>query len=247
MTSTHWQTDFFSKDFDDVNGRSMVILEKESSIDLAETIECRKLNSLLRADDGLSKKQVLQILQIAILNTAQSFKYSEKMTYMQSYVLAEDLLDKMKYESLEDVLLMLKMGRRGELGSNKGRFDSDVLFTLFLPAYNEIKSLQWDEKIRFEKLEREKKEKEDLAAPRDSNTDYVDQLHKAWKDSQKPKVLTTKSSVPENNDHVQFMFNLRMIVSSMTNSELRTEMIRAKNNKAFDAYEIYELELNSRK
>lgn len=225
----------------------MVLLEKESSIVLAETIECRKLNSLLRADDGLSKKQVLQILQIAILNTARSFKYSENMTFMQSAVLAEDLLDKMKYESLEDILLMLKMGRRGELGSNKGRFDSDVLFTLFLPAYNEIKAAQWDEKSRVEKLERAKKEQEDLTAPREYNVDYVNKLHKAWKESIKPKVVTSTSPLPEINHHERFMDNLRYVVSSMTNSELRTEMIRAKNNKAFDAYEIYELELESRK
>lgn len=247
MTSTHWHKDFFEKDINDINGRSMVILEKESSIVLAETIECRKLNSLLLADDGLSKKQVLQILQIAILNTARSFKYSENMTPMQAYVLADDLLDKMKYESLEDVLLMLKMGRRGELGSNKGRFDSDVLFTLFLPAYNEIKAEQWEEKKRVEKLEREKKEQEDLAAPREYNVDYVDKLHKAWKESKKPKVVTSTSPLPEINHHERFMMNLRYVVSSMTNSELQKEMIRAKKNKAFDAYEIYELELNSRK
>ena len=42
------------------------------------------------------------------------------------------------------------------------------------------------------------------------------------------------------------MDNLRYVVSSMTNSELQKEMIRAKNNKAFDAYEIYELELKNR-
>ena len=224
----------------------MLILEKESSLVLSETLECTKIQSLLKSD-AIQKKELLEAVRTAILNTARSFKYSENMTKMQAYVLADDLLDKMKYESLEDILLMLKMGRRGELGSNKGRFDSDVLFTLFLPAYNEIKSQQWDEKIRVEKLESEKKEQEDFAKPREYNVNYVDKLHKAWKSSQKPKVLTTTSSVPGNNDHVQFMFTLKMIVSSMTNSELRTEMKRAKNNKAFDAYEIYELELKSRK
>ena len=222
----------------------MVILEKESSIVLSETIECRKLNSLLRADDGLSKKQVLQILQIAILNTARSFKYSESMTPMQAYVLADDLLDKMKYESLEDILLMLKMGRRGELGSNKGRFDSDVLFTLFLPAYNEIKTEQWEEKKRVEKLEREKKEQEEYSETK-SVPEFVQKLHDEWVKNK--KVTVKKQEVFEPVDHhANFIKQLLPIVATMTNTELKNEMIRAKNNKVFDAYEIYENELKRR-
>lgn len=245
VTSTHWLNDFNSIPKENINQRSMLILEKESSLVLSETLECKKIQSILNVEKSISKNDLIAVVRTSILNTARSFKYSENMTPMQAYVLADDLIDKMKYETLEDILLMLKMGRRGELGSNKGRFDSEIVFNLFVPAYLDIKAAQYEKKNEFivddtddVPLPDEEKEKQQK---------LVDKLHKLWKADRKPKVLTINSVVPENNDHVHFMNKLHMIVTSMTNSELKNEMIRAKNNKAFDAYEIYEMELKSRK
>ena len=221
----------------------MLILKKESSLVLAETLECQKIQTLLNVDNSLSKNDLLAVIRTAIFNTARSFKYSENMTPMQAYVLADDLLDKMKYESLEDVLLLLKMGRRGELGTNKGRFDSDILFNLFLPVYLDKKSQQYEKKNEFIVID----DVEDVPLTSDEKAKqqkWLDELHNSWKAERKPK----KSEVFEPIDYpAKFINDLKQIVGSMTNSEIENEMIRAKNNKAFDAYEIYETELKKRK
>lgn len=218
----------------------MVILEKESSLLLSETLKCTKIQSLLNLE-SLSKKELVEAVRTAILNTARSFKYSESMTPMQAYVLADDLLDKMKYESLEDVLLMLKMGRRGELGSNKGRFDSDVLFTMFLPAYNEIKAAQYEKVNEFivDDLEdvpmiKEEKEKQQK---------WLDKLHKLWKADRKPKRPEVFEPVDH---HAKFIKDLQQIVNFMTREQLEVELKRAKHSKMWDAYEIYNNELKTR-
>ena len=220
-----------------------MILEKESSLVLSETLECKKIHSILNVEKSISKTDLLAVVRTSILNTARSFKYSENMTPMQAYVLADDLLDKLKSETLEDILLMLKMGRRGELGSNKGRFDSEILFNLFVPAYLEIKAVQYEKKNEYivkddvddAPLTKEEKEKQQK---------WLDELHKSWKADRKPKKYDFFEPIDH---HSIFIENLKKDVGEMTKESIQNEMIRAKNHKMMDAYEIYETELKKRK
>lgn len=215
----------------------MLILEKESSIVLSETLDCPKIQTLL--NQSTEKKDLLNVIRSAILNTARSFKYSENMTPMQAFVLADDLLDKMKFETLEDILLMLKMGRRGELGSNKGRFDSEILFNLFLPTYLDIKAAQYEKHNEFIVND------EPLTAEEKANQQkLIDELHKAWKADRKPKEQRVFEPIDH---HAKFINDLKQLVGSMTNDELRIELSRAKANKVWDAHEIYSNELKQRK
>lgn len=218
-----------------------MLLEAQSEIELVATVEAPKIQSLLIKEE-LDKKSLLLIVRTAILNCASQFKYSENMTPMQAYVLAEDLLDKMKYDSLEDILLLLKMGRRGELGSNKGRLDADVLFNLFLPAYNEAKAAQWEELHRLAKVQRQKAEEVIDTEAAAYNYGRLDDMVKYMRAEQVKK----QYAKPTIDYHGRFINELKKVVHRLETSVLIEELKKAKAAKLLDAVAIYENELNQR-
>ncbi|WP_373942639.1 hypothetical protein OEG92_05405 [Polaribacter sejongensis] len=76
-----------------------------------------------------------------------------KLNELQIATLASDLLDFCQHETLEDILMLFKMARKGELGNKIYRLDAMVIFQEWMPAYLELK---YQEKERF--LERKKSE-----------------------------------------------------------------------------------------
>lgn len=216
-------------------------MEAQSEVTLVATVDAPKIQSVLIKKE-LEKKSLLLIVRTAILNTATQFKYSENMTPMQAYVLAEDLLEKMKYDSLEDILLMLKMARRGELGSNKGRLDADVLFNLFLPAYNEKKAEQWEEIHRLAKIQRQKKEATiDTEAAAYNHQRLTDMIN--YMKSERTKNQKAQSTVDY---HALFIQELPKVVHRLSNQQLNQEIEKAKEANLLDAVEIYQTEIDRR-
>lgn len=218
-----------------------MLLEAQSEVTLVATVEAPKIQSLLIKEE-LDKKSLLLIVRTAILNCASQFKYSENMTPMQAYVLAEDILDKMKYDSLEDILLLLKMARRGELGSNKGRLDADVLFNLFLPVYNEIKAAQWEELHRLAKVQRQKAEEVIDTEAAAYNYERLSSMAKylaSTSERQKRKHISV-------DDHNKWLAGLKDVVPRMGSKIIQEELNKAKAAKLLDAVAIYENELIQR-
>ena len=182
------------------------------------------------------------MIEHALRMTTSMFKYAEKMEDYQISMMASDLYDKFSYNTVEDIILMLRYARQGKLGGSKSVFDNDTLFNIYVPKYLDMKAEKWEKENEFivddvddVPLTKEEKEKQQK---------WLDELHKSWKADRKPK----KRDFFEPIDHHSiFIENLKKDIGEMTKESIQNEMIRAKNHKMMDAYEIYETELKKRK
>lgn len=213
-----------------------MVLEVETTVTLSDTLN----RPLIRAQ-GIPPKEVVRIIREMVLMTAKAFKYSEKMDVATGTLIASDLYDAFKYEAFEDIILMLKMARRGELGSGKGRFDHDILFNLFIPAYLRLKAEE-REKI----IHNERKLKQ-TAEPSEADKEiFAENVRKLDKLLSKLTTKTKPSEPAPVNHHALFIEKLPGWVQDMSNGQLKTEMAKAKRDGLMDAYEIYKDEIKKR-
>ena len=158
-------------------------------------------------------------------------KFSENLTLQQATILASDVFDKMKYETLDDIALMFKKARQGYYGSLKGRLDSDILNTIIIPSYlnekSELRELhQKDLNYNLEMLERMSKQ--------------------ILKEKRQKKLDEYNNSLK--NDNVDFFIEkAKLNCKKMTIDELKNEIKKAELNLLTEFVEIYQIELNNRK
>lgn len=162
------------------------------------------------------------------------------MDLSQATLLASDLLNYFKHESLEDIVLMFKMIRQGELGSGKGRLDHDVIFNIFVPAYLEKKAEARERQIRNEKSQ--------YNAPVEEMSDYAKQ-----KFEELSKKLSAnrqqEATPPVVNHHQIWINNLKNSVKNLSLEELYIELgkVKEKDYTLFgEAYDIYKAEIELR-
>lgn len=106
-----------------------------------------------------------------------SFGFSKAADQTLIDVISTDLLDAMRYETLEDFLLFFKYARMGKLGVTGRGIDSNLIIGEWLPKYLELKAeereKQWNKEKQGEGLiakavekfynrEKQKKETEQL-------------------------------------------------------------------------------------
>ena len=125
---THWTQCLI----DDNADKTLEIAEIESGLTIVKCLESPLISEVKKS---IPIKSLLRSVREIILNSARTFKFSENMDLGQATILANDILDYFQHESLEDIVQMFKMARKGELGSGKGRLDHDVVFNIFIPAY----------------------------------------------------------------------------------------------------------------
>lgn len=190
----------------------------------------------------IDKKQIVLAVRAAVIHTSKVFKYSEKMELDVATFIASDLVDVFNYESFEDIILMLKMARQGKLGSNKGRFDNDTIFNLFVPAYLDLKAQEREKQKQGEKAELKRKEEETYTiAP--ENRKKLDELIERLDKKEKPDEKTENAL----SNNQAFISRLPELCKQMTEKELKEEMKKAKSYRFDDVYAIYKNELETRK
>lgn len=177
-----------------------------------------------------------------ILISAKSFKFSEKMEMQTAIILTGDLYSYFKNESIEDVALMLKMARTGQLGSGKGRLDSDTLFNVFIPEYLDLKAV--------EREKEHKRNKTNFAQVKMSEESYekFDQLSKRLKANQEEKMA--EKTKPVVNHHQMYINSLKNRVKILNDKQLDDNLknLLASDNEVFsDAIQIVKEEIEKRK
>ena len=85
------------------------------------------------------------VVQTLVNRFMDSFGFSSKPSPSQIEMITVDILDNFQYESLEDVILFLKMARNGTLGVAKKGIDSNLLIGEWLPIYLEKKAIRREE------------------------------------------------------------------------------------------------------
>jgi hypothetical protein len=97
------------------------------------------LKEVFKDDNGQTGFVVVRVLMTRFLD---SFAFTTKLTPAQIDVLTVDALDYFSHESLEDLILFLKMARSGKFGATKRGVDSNLIFGEWFPQYTELKAIE---------------------------------------------------------------------------------------------------------
>jgi len=227
------------------------IITREDEIKDVDIINSPSIQSLVITDPD-RQRDIKVIIREMILLTASVLKFSERLSFFQASVMANDLYDMFKYETTEDFYVMFRNARRGVYGDLKGKFDSSTLFGQIVPAHLEMKA-----EIREKEIEREKKhqrinstitevEKENLAY----NTNMLDRMAKQIQIDKQKKIAEEEEKRKNARDefyekktlsHDQYLQNVKNSVYMLKNHELMIELRKAKSSGELmkDFYEIY--------
>lgn len=138
------------------NDAKLVVLERGISISTA--IDGTKLNKLERQIGDFG---IITAICYLLNRFNTNFNVGKKLTLEQSALLASDIVEKYPNETIEDVVLMLKMVRQGIIGDGKDyKLDGQNVMTKWFPEYLEKK---------YEEFERQKRK--ELSELNSSNSD----------------------------------------------------------------------------
>lgn len=109
----------------------------ENSITVRQTVDFPTIRSVFKGDAAMVAYSVVKVLVKRFLD---SFGFSTKHSEIQVETFTADILDNFKYESLQDIILFLKMARQGKLGATGRGVDSNLIVGEWMPKYLEIKA-----------------------------------------------------------------------------------------------------------
>lgn len=118
------------------------------------TIEKALKGTTLCEIERKSPKEIYSIVYFLLSEANESFSMNNKMNDKQIQDTSLELINLFKHDTIEDIIMMLKMAVNGKIGGSKlYRFDANVLFNLFVPEYMELKAVAREdinERKRFE-------------------------------------------------------------------------------------------------
>jgi len=118
------------------------------SLTINETFDKAIVKSVFKGEAGQIGFSVVNVLVTRFID---SFGFSTKLNPVQIETLTIDILESFQYESLEDIIIFLKMARTGKFGSTGRGVDSNLILGDWFPKYLDQKA-----KIREEIYQKEK-------------------------------------------------------------------------------------------
>jgi hypothetical protein len=126
------------------NQVELLFIEKQLTVHKA--IDGTKLKKL---EKTLGERDLTKVITYMLLRFSESFNVGKKLTTGQAPLIAIDLIEKYPYETIEDILLMLKQVRQGILGDGKDfKLDGQNILNKWMPEYLDKK---------YEQVERDNK------------------------------------------------------------------------------------------
>lgn len=116
----------------------LTITQKELYLTIEDTFNQPKMREVFKGDKSPIGFSVVSVLIKRFLN---SFAFATKISPVQTDILTADAMVKFEYETLEDVVLFLKLARSGTFGTAKKGIDSNLLFGDWFPQYLEQKAI----------------------------------------------------------------------------------------------------------
>lgn len=138
------------------NEVKLIVFEKNLS--LVNAIEGTHLKKL---ENSIGEVNTIVAICYLLNRFNASFNFGKTLSSEQSAMLASDIVEKYPYETIEDVVLMLKQVRQGIIGDGKDyKLDGQNVLTKWFPEYLDRK---------YAEVERQnKKQRDDLSAQMDS-------------------------------------------------------------------------------
>lgn len=155
------------------NEVGLIVLEKKLSI--VEAIDGTKLSRLER---NIGDFGIITAICYLLKRFNSSFNVGKSLNDNQAALLASDIVEKYPYETIEDIVLMLKQVRQGIIGDGKDyKVDGQNVLAKWFPEYLEKK---------YQELERIKKK--ELAELNSSNQDNaVSKYYEKMRNKKKQK------------------------------------------------------------
>lgn len=126
----------------------LLILEKNMTVEKA--IDGTKIKSL---EKSLGEINMVKVVTYLLMRFSESFNVGKNITSNQAPLIAIDIIEKYPYETIEDVVLLLKQVRQGIIGDGKDyKLDGQNILNKWFPEYLEKKYIEF-ERIKKQELQ----------------------------------------------------------------------------------------------
>jgi hypothetical protein len=207
----------------------------ESDLTLSKVLnEGTLLRDLEKKTD---KKNMIKLLTSLLIRQSGFFNLKQNLSPEQCAFIASDLLEVFNYETLEDVVIMLKLARQGKLGITYARLDHETIFSKWVPSYLDLKS-----------QEREKQYLQDKNRISDGpvSEEGMKKLDELIKKLDKRKEVQNPRTTPIKSQK-EYLEEISKFVSELSDDELLKQKDKAFSFKAYEEMKIYESEIKRRK
>lgn len=211
---------------------------------IEQNIEVRDalIKSPLLQQEGQKRDVVPQIIRI--VEFYMEATGNKKMEAYQVKVLAGDLYDRFRTDTLDDIILLFKMIRTGELGKVGYTESFNEKLMAYVDLYMLYKSEEREKLINQQK--RRIREREVKAEPMSPEiAAKFDELHRriTLKESAAPKTFSITKALQSLDGYLETLSEASM---KLSDSDLKYEIRKTQNSQP-EAYQILVLEAERRK
>lgn len=120
------------------NEVGLIVFEK--NLKLSNAIDGTKIKKL---EKTIGEINAIKAICYLLNRFNSNFNFGKSLTQQQSALLASDIVEKYPYETIEDVVLMLKQVRQGIIGDGKDyKLDGQTILNKWFPEYMEKKYIE---------------------------------------------------------------------------------------------------------
>lgn len=188
----------------------------EMGLTIQQTFNSPNIRSVFKGENGSVGYSVVNVLVKRFLD---SFGFSSKLNESQIEVLTVDILETFAYESLEDIILFLKMIRQGKFGTTNRGVDSNLILGEWLPKYLDLKADLREQNLIKENNERNAKQisfedvKKAYKKPTEKVvSDYVDKITTNIDRQMLEDLITDWEKDPKRKPYVRILKNKRTVI-----------------------------------
>ncbi len=117
---------------------------------IQQTFDKALIKSVFKGEAGQIGFSVVNVLVTRFID---SFGFSTKLNPTQIETLTVDILENFQYETLEDIIIFLKMARTGKFGSTGRGVDSNLILGDWFPKYLDKKAEIREQNYQVEKTQ----------------------------------------------------------------------------------------------
>lgn len=128
-----------------------------AQLEIATTLQTTLSAPTIRTTFKNDKQIGFSFVRVLIAQFLNSFGFNTKISNEQIDIMTVDFLEKFDYESIYDIVLFLKMARRGDFGAAMHSVDSNLIFGDWFPKYLDMKAEE-----REKQYEKQKKSSRNL-------------------------------------------------------------------------------------
>lgn len=122
----------------------------EMDLTIQKTFDKALIKSVFKGEAGQIGFSVVNVLVTRFID---SFGFSTKLNPVQIETLTVDILENFQYESLEDIIIFLKMARTGKFGSTGRGVDANLILGDWFPKYLDQKAELREQNYQKDKMQ----------------------------------------------------------------------------------------------